>query len=134
MERVVFNKVESIERCIFRLKELYSDPKNINDYLYQDAIVLNLQRACQQAIDLAMYFVAQKGYGIPKASRDAFILLEENGIIDKKLSKSLQGMVGFRNVAIHEYQNLDVEILEMILNNHLGDFLLFTKSILKNLD
>ena len=133
MERVVFNKVESIERCLIRLKELYSDPENINDYLYQDSIVLNLQRACQQAIDLAMYFVAQKGYGIPKTSRDAFILLEENNIIDKKLSRSLQGMVGFRNIAVHEYQNIDLEILEMILNNHLEDFLSFTKSILKNL-
>lgn len=133
MERVVLNKVESIERCIMRLKELYRQPEKITEYLYQDAIVLNLQRACQQCIDLAMYFVSQKGYGIPKTSKEAFLLLEQNNIIDKKLSRSLQGMVGFRNIAIHQYQELELEVIKTVLENHLDDFLKFSEAVLRSL-
>jgi len=134
MERVLLNKIESIERCVGRLREIYGGkPERLEDYLYQDAIVLNVQRACQQAIDLAMYLVSKTGMGLPKASKEAFQLLEKNNVIDKNLSKSLQGMVGFRNIAIHEYQNLDLNILKSILEEHTEDFLKYTKSILSYL-
>ena len=62
MDRVVLNKIESIERCISRIKNLYNDDESrLDNYLYQDAIILNIQRACQQTIDLAMFIVSKKG-------------------------------------------------------------------------
>lgn len=104
MKRVVLSKVESIERCIKRIDEIYGgDIKRLNDYLYQDAIVLNIQRACQQSIDLSMYLCSKLAFGIPKSSRDSFVLLKENGIITEKTSNLMEKMVGFRNIVIHGY-------------------------------
>lgn len=130
MQRVVLNKVESIERCINRVEETY-DEGSLNDFLYQDAIVLNLQRACQQAIDLAMYLVAKLGLGNPKESREAFELLEEKGIISEAVAVRLKKMVGFRNLAVHEYQELDLNILESIIENNLEDFLEYNEEIIE---
>jgi uncharacterized protein YutE (UPF0331/DUF86 family) len=42
----------------------------------QHSIVVNIQRACEAAIDLVMHFVAERNLGVPQTSRDAFVLLE----------------------------------------------------------
>ncbi|MGM0509240.1 MAG: type VII toxin-antitoxin system HepT family RNase toxin [Fusobacteriota bacterium] len=129
------NKVESIERCVRRIKKIYNnDDSRLEEYLYQDAIILNIQRACQQTIDLAMYIVSKKGFGVPKSSKDAFILLENNNILTAELSKKMQGMTGFRNIAIHQYQELDLDIVKFIIKKGLDDFLEYNKKILKMID
>lgn len=131
MERVVLNKVESIERCIRRVKETVQKPDfNLNNFDYQDIIILNLQRACQQSIDLAMYIVSNKKLGLPSNSRDAFIILKDNNIISDDISLKLTRMVGFRNIIIHEYQQVEVKVIEYILDQGLNDFLDYSKAIL----
>src|SRR5699024_2700874 len=100
-------------------------------YTRQDSIILNIQRACEASIDLAMYIVSERKLGVPKASREAFQLLQEANIIEASLAKSLMNMVGFRNIAVHDYQALDINILEAILEKHMDDFKNFTKVILQ---
>ena len=58
-------------------------------------------------------------------------MLEKEGIIEKELSKKLQGMVGFRNIAVHNYQELDMEILKGIIENNLEDSFDLVRKILK---
>ncbi|MGG6432390.1 DUF86 domain-containing protein [Anoxybacillus sp. ST4] len=127
---VILNKVSVIERCLKRIQEEYeNNPKHLENYTKQDSIVLNLQRACEASIDLAMHIVAQKKLGLPQTSRDAFTLLEQHGIISPSLSQKMKAMVGFRNIAVHDYQELNLTILQKILDSHLTDFTEFTKAI-----
>jgi uncharacterized protein YutE (UPF0331/DUF86 family) len=133
LNTVILNKIESIERCVNRINDLY-EKGSLHDYLYQDAIVLNLQRACQQAIDLAMYICAQQKYGIPKNSREAFELLFRNKVIDQNTYKKMSAIVGFRNIAIHEYQTINLDILKTIIEKELRDFLEFSKQIISFLN
>ncbi len=128
---VILNKVSTIERCINRIQEVYSNnPSHLEDYTKQDSIILNLQRACEASIDLAMHIVATKKLGLPQYSRDAFEILQKHSIIGVDIAKSLKAMVGFRNIAIHDYQSLNLEILREIIEKHLSDFTDFTKEIL----
>ena len=101
---VVLNKAAIIERCVARVREEHAgDPRNLTDNpTRQDSIILNLQRACEAAIDLAMHIVRERHLGIPQESRDAFELLFRAGLIDADLSGRLKRMVGFRNVAVHD--------------------------------
>lgn len=130
---VILNKTSIIERCLRRVQEEYDDdPDNLHDDITkQDAIILNLQRACQAAIDLAMHLVREHELGMPQESREAFALLEEEGHLDPALSRRLMRMVGFRNVAVHEYQNLNLDIVQSIVEEHLSDFAQFTERVLK---
>jgi uncharacterized protein YutE (UPF0331/DUF86 family) len=130
---VILNKTSIIERCLRRVREEYDDdPANLHDDITkQDAIILNLQRACQAAIDLAMHLVREHELGMPQESREAFALLEEEGHLDPALSRRLMRMVGFRNVAVHEYQNLNLDIVQSIVEEHLSDFAQFTERVLK---
>jgi uncharacterized protein YutE (UPF0331/DUF86 family) len=128
---VILNKVSIIERCIKRIDEEYADdPSNLKNYTKQDSIVLNLQRACEASIDLAMHIVADKKLGLPQSSRDAFSLLEEHDIITSSLSSKMKAMVGFRNIAVHNYQELNLVILQKVIDEHIVDFTEYTKTLL----
>lgn len=128
---VILNKVSIIERCLKRIKEEYgNDPKNLDNITKQDSIILNIQRACEAAIDLGMHVVAEKKLGLPQTSRETFDLLEKSSIITSELSRGLKAMVGFRNVAVHDYQEVNLVIVQKIIENHLSDFMNYTKQIL----
>jgi uncharacterized protein YutE (UPF0331/DUF86 family) len=129
---VVLNKISVIERCKKRIIDVYDQkPENLKDYTKQDSIILNIQRACEACIDLAMHIVAQERLGLPQTSRDAFDMLESSSVIDEEIAKRLKAMVGFRNIAVHDYQTINLNILEQIVEKHLEDFTDFTKQILK---
>lgn len=105
MNDVVLNKVATIERCMERVNEVYDrNAENLQDFTKQDSVILNIQRACEASIDLAMHIVSEQKLGIPKASREAFGLLQEANMIEENLANSLMSMVGFRNIAVHYYQ------------------------------
>ncbi|PIC57627.1 hypothetical protein CSV80_08570 [Sporosarcina sp. P12(2017)] len=132
MNDVILNKVTTIERCVNRVHEVYDqNVDNLKDFTKQDSIILNIQRACEASIDLAMHIISEKKLGIPKASRDAFKMLQEATIIDESLAGTLMNMVGFRNIAVHDYQSIDLEILEAILEKHINDFKDYTKIVLR---
>ncbi|TFB22895.1 DUF86 domain-containing protein [Filobacillus milosensis] len=130
---VILNKISIIERCINRINDVYdNNPANLSDYTKQDSIILNIQRACEAAIVLAMHISAENKFGLPQQSRDAFSYLNEQGIIDDTVTRSLKAMVGFRNIAVHDYQKLNLEILKQIIEKHLDDFIKYKKQILQN--
>jgi len=135
IDDVVLNKMQIIERCLRRVQEEYGGtPDSLRNFTKQDSIILNIQRACEAAMDLAMHVVAEHRLGLPQSSRDAFELLCSNGLIDAELSRRLQAMVGFRNIAIHEYQNLDLLVLQTIIEKHLDDLNDFAKVLLRKRD
>jgi len=123
MDDVLLNKAAIIERCLLRIDEEYDDEEMLeSNFTKQDAIILNLQRACESSIDAAMHIVRIRRLGIPQQSRDAFSMLEKEALLSKQLSEHLQAMVGFRNIAVHQYQDLNLDILKSILNERLCDF------------
>lgn len=136
MDDVILNKVASIERCLKRLQEEYRghETELASNFTRQDSIILNLQRACEASIDAAMHVVRLHKLGVPQQSREAFVLMEEAGLIDEKLSTALQAMVGFRNIAVHDYRKLDLAIVKSILEEKLGSFSEFSKILLKLAD
>jgi len=130
---VILNKAAIIERCVARVRQEHGgDPRNLAENLTrQDSIILNLQRACEAAIDLAMHLVRERRLGLPQESREAFDMLLEAGLIDAPLAGRLKRMVGFRNVAVHDYRKLDLQIVESIVSERLDDFLDFTRALLR---
>lgn len=130
---VILNKAASIERCLHRIVEEYGgDRQNlVANQTKQDAIILNLQRACERVIHLAMYVISHRRLGLPQESRDAFALLQTAGILHADLASRMQRMVGFRNVAVHDYTRLNLDIVHTIITKHLDDFRMFSATIVK---
>jgi uncharacterized protein YutE (UPF0331/DUF86 family) len=133
MNDIVLNKAEIIERALSRVKQTYARhaqdlPQAIDA---QDVIVLNLQRACEAAIDLAMHIVRIKELGLPKDSKSAFDLLSQAGEISPELAGKLKKMVGFRNIAVHDYRELNWDILIRIVQSECDDLAVFASQMIK---
>lgn len=132
IDDVILNKTEIVKKCIGRVKEEYDcSPKNLENYTKQDSITLNIQRACEAVIDLGMHVIAERSLGIPQMSRDTFEILQDNRIITPEMSERLKAMIGFRNIAIHNYQRLNLKIIQAIIEKDMEDLLSFTDVILK---
>ena len=131
MPNVVLNKIQTIEKCLKRIREEYVGFEDSfeENYTKQDSVILNLERASQASIDIATHIVKTRNLGLPNTSRELFSMLLDACIISENICKQMQGMVGFRNIAVHDYQNLNIEIVVAIVEKHLGDFEGFVREI-----
>ena len=132
MNDVLVNKIQSIHRCIDRAREEYELAGQAfkTDYSRQDAAILNITRACEQAIDLASHLIRARKLGIPNDSKEGFRLLEKHGLISPELSGKLQKMVSFRNTVVHEYQATNIDIVIAVIQTGLADLVEFTDTVL----
>lgn len=128
---VAARKLSALERCVARARDEHklAGGNFRNDFTRQDAAVLNVTRACEAAIDLANVAIRKHHLGVPGDARESFALLERSGFITTDLSGRLQRMVGFRNIAVHQYQDLDIDIVESVIHEGLDDLLTFAEQI-----
>lgn len=132
IDDAILNKKVSLERCIHQVREYYDLPRDkefVSDYLIQDAIAHNLQRACQLCIDMANRTIRLSKLGLPQDSSESFTVLQEAGILDAELTRKLRGMVGFRNVLVHRYRDFDLDLMIDVIENRLDDLLEFAQII-----
>jgi uncharacterized protein YutE (UPF0331/DUF86 family) len=129
---VLINKAAVIERCVARAKEEYAaNPAMFaNDFTRQDAAILNIQRACEAALDMGQHLIRREKLGVPQSARDVFALLARGGWLDVTLADALKRMVGFRNIVVHDYQALQLPITVSIIEKHLDEFLQYSQALL----
>lgn len=130
---VLLNKVATIERCVARAREEYAAAGAgfATDFTRQDAAILNIQRACEAALDLGHHLIRRDRLGLPQSARNVFDLLAQAGWLETPLADALKRMVGFRNLAVHDYQSLLLPITVSVITQHLDEFLQFTAALLK---
>lgn len=131
MSALVLGKVAALERAVARAREEFAaaGAAFATDYTRQDAAILNILRGCELALDLANILVRERGLGVPQSGRDAFRLLADAGLLAHDLAERLQRMVGFRNIAVHQYQQLDLAIVSAILSRDLDELLRYAATV-----
>lgn len=132
VDDVLINKAGFIERCVARAKEEYAaNPLGFSsDYTRQDAAILNIQRACEAALDMGQHLIRRERLGVPQSARDVFALLAQGGWITAAQADNLKRMIGFRNIAVHDYQALQLPIMVSIIEKHLDEFLQYSQALL----
>jgi uncharacterized protein YutE (UPF0331/DUF86 family) len=128
---LILGKIAAIERSVKRAREEFAaaGADFRCDFTRQDAAILNILRGCEQALDLANILIRDRKLGIPQSSRDSFKLLADAKLIAPESSDSLQRMIGFRNIAVHQYQAIELAIVEAIVQRDLDDLLAFARTI-----
>ena len=124
-------KSARLERCVQRAREEHASATHfLTDFTRQDAAILNIQRACELAIDMGNMVIAFEGWGLPASARDVFATLRQRAIIGPDMAQSLERMVGFRNIAVHEYQVLDIAIVASVIEREIDCLLRFAGQLL----
>jgi len=97
----------------------------------QKAVEKMLQEMIEICIDVAKHIIADEGYRMPEDARDAFAVLEENKVVTPATAKTMTLMVGFRNLIVHLYEKIDLEIVYGHYKKRLGDFDGFAREVLR---
>lgn len=132
LDDVIAAKAEIIERCIKRAREeLAASADFASDYTRQDAAILNIERACEAAIDVMNRLIRLHDLGMPASTRDGFDRLVRAGLIAQDIADRLMRMVGFRNLAVHQYHKLDLAIVRAVIEKNLDDVSGFSAAALQ---
>jgi len=124
---IVEQKLESLRRCLQRLQEktpesaaaLAADPDA------QDILALNLTRAVQLCVDIGSHLLAATDEPAPASMGETFDGLARCGAISSETAHAMRRAVGFRNIAIHNYEAINWDIVYAICHGHLDDFTRF---------
>lgn len=99
----------------YSLEEFLADPER-----YGSAERF-LQLAIEVAIDIGNHIVAERQLGRVEKSRDVPALFRSNGLIDDTLEQQWIQMIGFRNILVHDYVELDRRLVYRVLSERLDD-------------
>ena len=92
---------------------------------------MNIQRACEATVDMANYIVRRDRLGVVSSARESFDTLVSAGFITQELAEAMKRMVGFRNLAVHDYQRLLLAVAERVIQRDLDDLLAFTEGVVR---
>ena len=131
-KKVIEEKLISLNRCLDRIK--LHTPATVEalqtDFDAQDIISLNLQRAVQISVDIAAHILTEQLHEQTSTMAETFLVLSKHGLLDSHLASRLAKAVGFRNIAVHEYDTLDMNILYSIITNEIGCFYEYADTVL----
>ena len=130
---VLMNKLESLRRCVQRVQDKAPVSSDLlkGDYDLQDIIVLNLERAVQTCVDIGLHMISDLEIPVPDTMSETFKTLNKAGYLNDLVTERMTKAVGFRNTAVHAYQEIDWEIVYRIITEHLDDFRDFSRQMMK---
>lgn len=122
-------KIAFIETCIAELRRLARPEAMETDVREERFIEHTLQLAIQAAQDLASHIVSDERLGEPRTNRELFDLLVRGGWLSAEEAAPLRNVVGFRNILVHGYGDVDLAVVRDVLENHLDDLLHFASIV-----
>ena len=132
-DEVLLKKAAIVERAVRRAREEYAaaGAAFATDFTRQDAAVMNIQRACEATVDMANHIVRRDRLGVVSSARESFDTLVSAGFITPELAEAMKRMVGFRNLAVHDYQRLLLAVAERVIQRDLDDLLAFSEVVVR---
>ncbi len=129
---IVMRKLDTLARCVARIEEKRPETVAalIHDVDVQDILSINLERAVQVSVDIGAHLIADLSVPPPDSMGEIFVILSKENILSSETSLALRKAVGFRNLSVHAYENVDWERVFEIIHTRLVDFRKFAESVL----
>lgn len=133
---VISNKIESLRRCVTRIETVRppSAEALLENVDAQDILSLNIERAVQISVDIAAHLLAGMETAVPETMAETFRLLHQSGVIGQPLSEKLAKAVGFRNIVVHAYHDIDWAIVYSIATNGPSDFREYVRQVMLHVE
>ncbi|MCR5081752.1 MAG: DUF86 domain-containing protein [Treponema sp.] len=129
---LIRTKLEALTRCISRIKEKTPDSYDElkNNYDAQDIISVNIERAVQNCVDIAGHMCCDYNE-TPSSMGECFVILANHDILSVELAEKLSKAVGFRNIAVHQYQTINWKVVYSICTAGIKDLIDFALTVEK---
>jgi uncharacterized protein YutE (UPF0331/DUF86 family) len=126
---LIAKKLAQIDTCLSDLRRLATPELLQTDIRERRFVEHTLQIAIQAALDVASHIVSDGRLGEPQTNRDLFDLIANAGWLEPAQAGPLKNMASFRNVLVHGYDDVDLDIVRSILRVHLNDLADFVSSV-----
>jgi len=132
---VIEQKIESLRRCVERVRQKCPATADAltNDPDAQDILSHNLTRAVQLCVDIGAHLIAARDNLAPNTMGQTFDVLAELKVISPELAQRMKKAVGFRNIAVHNYEDVDWQIVHAIASRHINEFGEFAKAVIESM-
>jgi len=133
---LIMRKISEIETYKDQIEEFstITTKEYRGNWRTQRIVERTLQMMIEICVDISNHIISGEKIRVPVSYVDTFKILHENSIIDSKLFGIMEKMAKFRNILVHQYEEVDAEIVVLILKEHLGDFDRFKEAILGYLE
>jgi uncharacterized protein YutE (UPF0331/DUF86 family) len=132
-QNIILNKTSKVHHHLNRIRR--KREISLEDFLMdldrQEIILFNLQMAVQNCIDIAAHIISDDELGMAGSTSEMFYILQENAYLTFELAEKMVAAVGFRNIAVHEYGNIDLKLVFQMAKKDLDDLERFVKAILE---
>ena len=127
--RIVRRHLIALRRAIEELERHTGEPiEALDDWDELRTVERGLQLAAQNALDIATHLVAGAGCDVADYA-SAIDTLVTLGILDRDFAATFRSVAGFRNILVHGYLEVDLEIVHGVLNGRLGEFASFADAV-----
>lgn len=126
---LINKKLAFIESCVADLRRLAVAENLASDLKERRFVEHTLQLAIQACLDAASHIVSDDRLGEPQTNQDLFRLLQQAGLISREIAENLRAAVGFRNILVHGYADVDDRVTLDVLENHLDDLLAYVQAL-----
>jgi uncharacterized protein YutE (UPF0331/DUF86 family) len=132
-QNIILNKTSKVHHHLNRIRR--KREISLEDFLMdldrQEIILFNLQMAVQNCVDIAAHIISDDELGMAGSTSEMFYILQENAYLTFELAEKMVAVVGFRNIAVHEYGNIDLKLVFQMAKKDLDDLERFVKAILE---
>lgn len=129
---LIYKKLDFLKSHISQIERMDFDKTTfIKNEDIHDLVTFRLQQAVETAIDIAAHIIAESNLPRKETAKDAFLLLGQHNIIDKKLSERMGKAADFRNRVVHGYNDFDYSLLFTDYKDNITDLRKFAAQILK---
>lgn len=113
------------------LRELQKTSREefIGDFKVRGAVERYLQVSIESVVDIGNEIISSLQLRRPERYREIPYILAEAEIIPKTLAEAVASMIGFRNLLVHDYASIDLDLVYEFLQTKLPDFEVFTRYV-----
>lgn len=137
-DEIILERLTFLRNEVAYLKQERDKVRSFKEYVdnirLHRAVERSLQVAMEACLDIGRHLIAEKRFRFPGDNKDVFVVLAEEKVIPYDMLLTLQNMVGFRNVLVHEYVKLDHATVYEVFKKRLGDFDAYAKAIVSYLE
>ncbi|WP_321429722.1 DUF86 domain-containing protein [uncultured Methanolobus sp.] len=119
----ILRKLNFMQKCVDYLKSVDAGSKELEaNYELRSAVERNFQLAIESSIDIGEMIISREGFERPDFYRNVFLILGKNNVIPSDFAEEFSKAAGFRNVLVHIYEDINIEILYTFLTERLEGF------------
>jgi len=134
----VKRKISLIQDELMRLGEFanLTIDEIAKDYRTQAIVERLLERIIGRAVDINQHLIAERGAHLEtiRKYRDTFLRLADLGVYPQEFAIRIAPSAGLRNALVHDYNDIDREVLQKSIGEAIAEFNDYTKYVLAFLE